>query len=237
MTQSATQGVAAWIGVFLTVFLLLSPGPIHALEDAGPDQSRLSQARLLRADGEFARAIEILRAALRSHPNDIPLREELGYTLILDGQMAAAQYQFEILAERNHSPELNRLYRSVLNRIVAERPFGVSVILGFTPSDNINQGTDNKAIENDLLGTGTIDPANRRIAGWNSRIGLKGYARTTLSPAIWWCLTGAWSESSIPPIWHRKATLNSAFPIHGFFRRRKSGCVPSICPAFVMPVM
>lgn len=182
MTQSATQGVAAWIGVFLTVFLLLSPGPIHALEDAGLDQSRLSQARLLRADEEFARAIEILRAALRSHPNDIPLREELGYTLILDGQMAAAQYQFEILAERNHSPELNKLYRSVLNRIVAERPFGVSVILGFTPSDNINQGTDDKTIENNLLGTGTIDPANRRIAGWNSRIGLKGYARTTLSP-------------------------------------------------------
>lgn len=192
MRHATGRGANRWLGFCLVVCLSLPAWPSRASEGARVAQGApvlqleahgvLGQARALRAAGEYSGAIKILRAGLRARPDDVALREELGYTLILDRQMAAAQYQFEILAERNRDPGLNTLYRSVLNRIVAERPFGVSLIFGFTPSDNINQGTDNKTLENHVLGTGIIDPSNRRISGWSSRIGLKGYARTTLSP-------------------------------------------------------
>jgi hypothetical protein len=118
-----------------------------------------------------------LRQLLRAHPKDTGVREELGYVLILDGQMAAAQYQFEILRERSTDPQLRGLYSAVLRRIIDERPVGISVIFGATPTTNLNHGTDNTNLDNDALGIGNITPESRRISGWKGRIGLRGYVR------------------------------------------------------------
>jgi len=86
----------------------------------------------------------------------LAVREELGYVLILDGQTASAQYQFEILKERTRDPELRMLHTAVLRRIVAERPVGISIIFGHTAASNLNQGTVTVTIYNDVLGTGAI---------------------------------------------------------------------------------
>jgi hypothetical protein len=137
----------------------------------------MDQVRNLRAAGEYETAVDILRQLLRAHPKDTGVREELGYVLILDGQMAAAQYQFEILRERSIDPQLRGLYSAVLRRIIDERPVGISVIFGVTPTTNLNHGTDNTTFDNDVLGTGDITPESRRRSGWEGRIGLRGYVR------------------------------------------------------------
>jgi hypothetical protein len=134
----------------------------------------MGQARVLRATGEYDAAVDILRQLLRAHPKDTGVREELGYVLILDGQMAAAQYQFEILRERSTDPQLRGLYSAVLRRIIDERPVGISVIFGATPTTNLNHGTDNTTLGSD---GGDITPESRRISGWQGRIGLRGYVR------------------------------------------------------------
>jgi hypothetical protein len=143
--------------------------------------SPFEDARVLRSQHDYAAANDILRELLRADPNNIAVREELGYVLLLDGQMAAAQHQFTLLNERVTDPHQRALYRAVLRRIVAERPVGVSLIFGFTPSSNINQGTDNRLVEGGALGSGTIAPESRRISGWHSRIGLRGYVRGNVS--------------------------------------------------------
>ncbi len=143
----------------------------------GPDPYKMDQARVLRASGEYDAAVDILRQLLRAHPKDTGVREELGYVLILDGQMAAAQYQFEILRERSSDPQLRGLYSAVLRRIIGERPVGINVIFGATPTTNLNHGTDNTNQDNDVLGVGDITPESRRISGWKGRIGLRGYVR------------------------------------------------------------
>lgn len=145
-----------------------------------PTSRDFNQARILRAAGEHLQAIDILRQLLRAHPDNTALREELGYVLILDGQMASAQYQFEILKERSRNPELRNLYAAVLRRIVAERPVGISVIFGFTPTTNLNQGTDNTKQRIGALGVGDISPESRRLSGWAGRVGLRGYVRGNL---------------------------------------------------------
>ena len=146
----------------------------HVAAQTGPDPNTMDQARILRATGEYDAAVDILRQLLRVHPKDTGVREELGYVLILDGQMAAAQYQFEILRERSSDPQLRGLYSAVLRRIVDERPIGINVIFGFTPTTNLNHGTDNTVLSSD---GGDIAPESRRISGWQGRIGLRGYVR------------------------------------------------------------
>ncbi|MBU2991667.1 porin family protein [Octadecabacter sp. 1_MG-2023] len=136
-----------------------------------------SQAQMLRQTGDYDAAIEMLRSILRDKPNNISIREELGYALLLDGQLAAAQYQFEILKERSAISEQRALYIAVLRRITAERPIGVSAILSYAPTSNLNQGTDNTTLTTNVLGTGVIAPESRRISGWEGRIGLRGYIR------------------------------------------------------------
>lgn len=185
MTRSRTRGGPAGICAVVALVLAFLPAQIGWAEQniAVHSADVVVQARLLRANGSFDEAITILRSALRRDPRNVALREELGYALLLDGQMATAQYQFEILEERNRDPALGALYRSVLNRIARERPVGINLIFGFTPTDNVNQGTDNTTINSGVLGTGVIDPANRRISGWQSRIGLSGYVRAAPSPS------------------------------------------------------
>lgn len=151
-----------------------------ASSQAQAQHQPFEKARMLRAQGQYAPAIDLLRATLRARPDDIKLREELGYVLLLDGQMAAAQYQFTLLSERVANRELKALYRAVLRRITAERPVGVALVFEFTPTSNLNQGTDAKTVSNSLLGVGTVAPESRRISGWSSKIGLRGYVRTNL---------------------------------------------------------
>lgn len=148
-----------------------------AIAQTQPVAGDFERARILRAAHQHKAAIDILRRLLRAEPDNIALREELGYVLILDGQMASAQYQFEILKERSRDPDLRRLYTAVLRRIVDERPVGISVIFGFTPTSNLNQGTDNTTLYNNVLGVGRIAAENRRLSGWHSQIGLRGYVR------------------------------------------------------------
>ncbi|MGB3242896.1 MAG: surface lipoprotein assembly modifier [Sulfitobacter sp.] len=174
MTQQTVRAAIARLLASVAVLLALcSTGSAQTQGGRGD----FDQARILRADGEYQAAIDILRRLLRTRPDDTALREELGYALILDRQMAAAQYQFEILKERSRDPGLRNLYAAVLRRIVDERPVGISVIFGFTPTTNLNQGTDNTTLYNDVLGVGEIAPESRRIAGWHGRIGLRGYVR------------------------------------------------------------
>ncbi|WP_299413191.1 surface lipoprotein assembly modifier [uncultured Sulfitobacter sp.] len=159
------------------LWLALSGG---AFAQAPQAQTDFNQARIMRASGEYKPAIEILRDLLRARPRDIAVREELGYALILDGQMAAAQYQFEILKERAPSADSRALYTAVLRRIVSERPVGISLIFGFNPTTNLNQGTDNTTLSGGVLGEGQIAPESRRISGWAGQIGLRGYVRGNL---------------------------------------------------------
>lgn len=161
--------------------LVLSIGLIWMVPAQSLQAATFEQARVLRAQQDYAGAATLLRDLLRKYPNDIALREELGYVLLLDGQMAAAQHQFTLLNERVSSPELRGLYRAVLRRIVNERPAGVELIFSLTPSSNINQGTDARTVESGVLGVGTVDPESRRVAGWQSRIGLKGFVRGNVS--------------------------------------------------------
>ena len=155
----------------LSFGMLLASGPISA--QTAPSE----HARMLRGQGQYGAAIDALRAALRARPDDVALREDLGYVLLLDGQMAAAQYQFTLLSERVADPQLRALYHGVLRRITAERPVGISLIFSFTPTSNLNQGTDATTVSGGVLGVGTVDPESRRISGWSSQIGLRGYVR------------------------------------------------------------
>ncbi|MCF2904254.1 surface lipoprotein assembly modifier [Octadecabacter sp. CECT 8868] len=162
-------------GAFLSATLWSG---VHAQDIDYP--SNFSQAQILRDAGNYDAAIPMLRSLLRDIPNNLSIREELGYALLLDGQLAAAQYQFEILKERSANPEKRALYMAVLRRITAERPIGVSVILSYAPTSNLNQGTDNTTFISNVLGTGIIAPESRRISGWESRVGLNGYVRGNL---------------------------------------------------------
>lgn len=56
---------------------------------------------------------------------------------------------------------------------MAERPVGISIIFGFTPTSNLNQGTDNAT----LYGIDQISADSRPIAGWSESIGLGSYVR------------------------------------------------------------
>ncbi len=162
------------ISQLLCAAVILLGSGIDATAETRPDLSQIDQARFLRASGEYDAAIDILRQLLRAHPKNTGVREELGYVLILDGQMAAAQYQFEILRERSSDPQLRGLYSAVLRRIIDERPVGVSLIFGATPTSNINNGTDNSVLGRE---GGDIAAESRRISGWHGRIGLRGYVR------------------------------------------------------------
>ncbi|QUJ77771.1 DUF560 domain-containing protein [Sulfitobacter albidus] len=140
----------------------------------------LAEARVLRAAGDYERAVEILRGLLRARPDDIAIREELGYALLLDGQIRAARYQFTLLDERVDDPALRALYRGVLRRIDAERPTSVSLIFELEPTSNLNNGTDARTVRLNGFGTGDVTPESRRTAGWRARIGLQGFVRRPL---------------------------------------------------------
>ncbi|MEL6293970.1 MAG: porin family protein [Pseudomonadota bacterium] len=142
-------------------------------------QARFETAVLARAEGDYDAAIKALRALLREQPDNLAARQELGYALILDGQYAAAQYHFEILAARTPSDDDRALYRAVLRRIYSERPFGLDLILAWVPSSNLNGGSSEASLDT-ALGVLPIDDGSRAVSGWSQTVGLGGYARAPL---------------------------------------------------------
>jgi hypothetical protein len=180
------QGVSAYLAAaFLALCLALMALPASAEVPEGPSRAEAAAAfdaaRRARAAGRYHEAIPALRALLRYYPDAQDVREELGYALLLDGQYAAAQYLFQILAERSPNPAKRDLYRAVLRRIVSERPFGLRLVFALVPSSNLNGGADGGSFDT-VLGPFRISDETRAQEGWRLSLGLAGYAQQALSP-------------------------------------------------------
>jgi len=81
-------------------FFAAIPVPSIAQTTQG-DSERFAEAQALRASGAYSEAITRLRDLLRRAPDANAIREELAYALLLNKQYAAAQYHFQILADRS----------------------------------------------------------------------------------------------------------------------------------------
>lgn len=164
--------------------VIVSGGPVAAQQPPAPSRAALidafNAARIARAQGRYVDAIPVLRDILRRVPDDTGVREELGYALLLDGQYAAAQHHFQILAERSPDPQKRALYRAVLRRIVSERPVGLRLVFALQPSSNLNGGADGATFETDVA-TIRIDEASQAQEGWRWSVGLAGYFQHALS--------------------------------------------------------
>ncbi|MEP4197698.1 MAG: porin family protein [Aliishimia sp.] len=189
-------------------------------------------ARIARAEGRYRDAIPVLRDLVRRLPDDVGVREELGYALLLDKQYAAAQFHFQILAERSTNPRSRQLYDAVLRRIVSERPAGLRLIFALVPSSNVNGGSDSASF-NSTGGVVTIDDESRAKEGWRWSLGVAGYFRHALSERDvvrldWSALETASDLSEIEPTrelsaqitWQRSFARASAYVTLGASEQR-----------------
>lgn len=226
--------------LFWAAFLLLGGlfAPTTPAQAEQSDHSELvavfETARLARAQGRYADAIPVLRDLLRQVPDDAGVREELGYVLLLDGQYAAAQYHFQILAARTPNGARRTLYRSVLGRIVSERPVGVRLVFALVPSSNLNGGADGNTFDT-ALGTFEINDASRAQEGWKMSVGLAGYLRHAFSARdlvqLDWSATHTRSDAdliedtrdlSLTVTWQRVFERAHSFASVGVSERRSS---------------
>ncbi len=181
------QGIfaRAVVAAFLALILACLPPAVPADTPQAPSRAEAAAAfdtaRRARAAGRYDVAIAALRKLLRFFPDAQDVREELGYALLLDAQYAAAQYHFQILAERSPNPAKRELYRAVLRRIVSERPFGLRLVFALVPSSNLNGGADGGTFDT-VLGRFRISDETRAQEGWRLSLGLAGYAQQTISP-------------------------------------------------------
>lgn len=162
-----------WRATFVFVILSCTITPGFA-EQALAD--RFQAARIVRSAGDLNVAIPELRAVLREVPDDIRVREELGYALLLDKQYAAAQFHFEQLLARVRDPNLQVLYRAVLRRIAIERPFGFGLVFEVAPSSNLNGGSALDGFDT-VVGTLNITPQSQAQSGRRVTLGLNGFAQ------------------------------------------------------------
>ncbi|MGB0439637.1 MAG: tetratricopeptide repeat protein, partial [Paracoccaceae bacterium] len=162
----------------LISFALFSLGslPVAAQSVTGLVSELVTSALQARQAGDYKTAIADLRRALRRTPANQRIRQELGYTLILDEQFAAAQYHFEILHRSATAPTDRRLYTQVLRRLAQDRPFGLGAVFSITPSSNLNGGSRHTTFSN-ILGSGQINQESQAQSGYERQIGLNGFAR------------------------------------------------------------
>ncbi len=139
------------------------------------------QARVLKAVGDFPRAIAAFREVLSLEPGHVNARRELGHTLLLAGEYEGASYQFSQLLEIEPNVVMQRRYRDFLRVIDLNKPVGYQVFFAVVPSTNVNNGTFNKTFSTGL-GQFLIDPRSRANSGVGLSMGMSGYVRKILAP-------------------------------------------------------
>ncbi len=106
------------------------------------------EAQIFLALGQLPEAAATFRAMLAEAPGLIPVRQTLADILFQLEDYSGARFHFERLVEIDPRPEAREAYARAIARIRREEPAGVSAILTFTPSTNINRGSANETFGN-----------------------------------------------------------------------------------------
>lgn len=165
---------------------MISLGQISAaetrLEHSNPTEiDRLFfQGQVLKASGDFQRAIDIFREVLIRNPQHLNARRELAHTLLLAEQYDAARSNFRRLLEIDPNETMRNGYSNFLTVIAKKKPAGISGYFALRPSTNINRGTDNTYFDTEL-GQFVISPENRVESGIGYQLGVSGYFRRPLT--------------------------------------------------------
>lgn len=130
------------------------------------------EAQIFIALGQLPEAATTYRAMLAEAPGLIPVRQALADILLRLGDFSGARFHFERLVEIDPRPEARQAYARAIARIRREEPSGVSAILTFTPSTNINRGSANETFTSGAF-SGSID--NQEESGLGLTVGGSGF--------------------------------------------------------------
>ncbi|MEL6629390.1 MAG: porin family protein, partial [Bacteroidota bacterium] len=166
---------------------LISTGQIEAaqaaLEAENPAQTDriFFDGRVLKAKGQFHKAIGKFRDVLRIDPDYIDARRELAHTLLLNRDYGLAQFHFEELLKVDQNDHMRDGYRKFLAVIDQNKPIGFSAYFSVMPSNNVNRGTTNSIFDTNL-GRFVIDPNSQAQSGVGVQLGFSGYLRHLTRP-------------------------------------------------------
>lgn len=164
---------------------LISQGKVleakAVLESTNPSEADkvFFVARVFKASGRLAKAIEGFRRVIELDPKNINARRELAHTLLLAKDFDGAEAQFKRLNAVDPSAEMRQGYDRFLGVIRQNKPYGFSGHFAVLPSTNINRGTD-RSIFDAALGSFVIDPASQSQSGVGVEVGVSGFARQDL---------------------------------------------------------
>ena len=158
------------------------------------DDKAFFAGRVLKSQRQYDKAIAVFRAILIRDPGYLNARRELAHTLMLDKQFEVAEYHFEQLLEIDRNPKMQAAYRRFLAVIAQNKPYGVSGMLAFAPSSNVNRGTTYSTFT-DEYGNAVISEDSKAKSGIGLQFGVNGYFRKILSPRS--RLTFNWSAQGV----------------------------------------
>ena len=165
----ARQGQHETVAVLMQRYPLT--GPLAA------NRTLFLQGMIAKGRGKLTLATEKFRAALAADPSLTLVRAELAETLFLLEEDDSAKHHLSLLMGAAPNETAASGIKSFIDRIDARRPYTISAFVSVAPSTNINNGTQNKKIYDDL-GVATVSTESRAQSGIGLSAGLDaGYSK------------------------------------------------------------
>lgn len=134
-------------------------------------QAAYLQARLFRIGGFRDQAIDLLRDILAQRPEFARVRLELAEVLTEAGQIEAANYHLNLLADASETVTDRQRFEQIIAAITPEQPLQISGAVTLAPSSNINSGTKAETIS--IFGQPfNINESSQQKSGTGLRINL-----------------------------------------------------------------
>jgi hypothetical protein len=158
-----------------TAALLIERYPLQGPHAA--NRTLFLQGMIAKGRGKLTTATEKFRAALAADPSLTLVRAELAEALFLLEDDDSAKHHLSLLMAEAPTTEAARDIKSFIDRIDARRPYTVNAFISVAPSTNINNGTQNKKIYDDL-GAAEVSRESRAHSGVGLAAGVDaGYSK------------------------------------------------------------
>lgn len=186
------------------------------------------EGRVAKSQGGFRTAIALFQQAIAREPNHLPAKRELAHTLMIAGDMNAAQSLFQTLLRDDPSPEQKGSYRAFLGQIKRHRNFSLSGSFSIISSSNANRGSSQTLFEPGVPGVPPLQVTSKAEPSTGLEIGVKGRHLWPLNTPYAWTLDWRFNHARFADEKHNKSSLSTKF----HFGKYTDGTSWSLGPVF-----
>jgi tetratricopeptide (TPR) repeat protein len=135
---------------------------------------------ILHEQEKYVEAVALFRQILQARPEQILVRQALVRSLLEINDYEAAEYHLEQLTNIDENSQNIERYRAAQQRILRDKPYGITGSFSLVPSTNINRGTTNSVFSTGL-GDFIIVEEGKETAGTTVNASVSGFRRFELN--------------------------------------------------------